>query len=252
MLKKNTLDKFLKHPDFDEIVAKLSISLPPKDVHEWLTAKYSNVNDLKFVISASTLKKFGDEYLDFYELVKQDLSKTSNALKTNSEDDITLALQGNVTYNNILVETAGKQFNIKETISKMCKSVEIRFAQLFDNIQSDPQNFNPKLERLFIEYTEVLGGILDKCYKFTEEPAQTVINNNSISVQIVDSHLNVITDCIKNILAELDLESSMYFMEMYHEKMQALKLPENNVISLDKQLIETKMLSATIDKKLND
>jgi hypothetical protein len=105
---------------------------------------------------------------------------------------------------------------------------------------------------LLIEYAEVLGNILEKYYKFTENPADQVIQHN-MTIQVVDQHISVFHDVIKEVLAQMDLETSMYFMEVFNDKMSKLKAPDKEAPpNIDMQLAEAKLLSETINKKVNN
>jgi hypothetical protein len=59
--------------------------------------------------------------------------------------------------------------DIRRIVKNLCIAVETRLSQVFDEIQEDPRNINTKIDRLLIEYAEVLGNILEKYYKFTEQ-----------------------------------------------------------------------------------
>lgn len=76
-----------------------------------------------------------------------------------------------------------------------------------------------------IEYVDTLGNILEKYHKFTEVPAVATLNHN-ITLQAVDQHIMVFHDIIKDILAQMDIDSSLYFMELFNQKMSKLKMPE--------------------------
>jgi hypothetical protein len=134
----------------------------------------------------------------------------------------------------------------------MCVAVETRLAQVFDTIQEDPRNINTRIDRVLIEYCEVLGGLLEKYYKFTESPADLTVQHN-VTLQVVDQHISVFHDVIREILSQMDLESSMLFMELFTEKMAKLKQPNpEQGPNTDMKLAETKLLNQTINKKLNN
>ena len=123
-------------------------------------------------------------------------------------------------------------------------------AQVFDSIQEDPRNINTRVDRLLIEYAEVLSGILEKYYKFTEAPADTVVQHN-VTLQLVDQHISVFHDVIKDVLSQMDLESSLLFMELFNDKMKKLKPPsEKQLPNTEVRLAEAKLLNETINKKL--
>lgn len=251
MSKKSSYSKIFEHPDKDEILNKLLLQMPLKDVYQWLKSKYSTASEAKFVISEKMLKEFQDDYLNIYQIVQKDLHKTKDALANNSTNDLNLSLQGSA-YKDIMLKTANKQLDVREVIAKLCIAIETRFAQVFDEIQSDPGNINTKIDRLLIDYTEVLGNILEKFYKFTEEPSTQTIQHN-VTLQVVDQHILVLQEATREVLEEIDLSASMLFMEKFNEKISKLKMPEKGVASnIDMQLAETKLLSETINKKINE
>lgn len=251
-MNKNALKKILEHPDRDEVISKLIIGIPPKDIFEWLQAKYTNVSEAKFVIAEKSIATFQKNYLDIYTVIQEDLSKTKTAIATSNEDQLSLTINNLPAYKNILIQTAEKELDIRSIIKNLSFAIESRLAQVFDSIQEDPRNINTRVDRLLIEYAEVLGGILEKYYKFTEAPADQVVQHN-VTLQVVDQHISVFHDVIKEILSQMDLESSLYFMEIFNEKMNKLKAPvEKEIPNTEVRLAEAKLLNETISKKLNE
>jgi hypothetical protein len=251
-MNKNALKKLLDHPDKDELISKLIIGLSCKDIHEWLKSKYTNVSESKFVISEKSIKSFQNNYLDIYNLIQNDISKSKSALKESNEEQLILSVQNNPTYKNKMIELAGKELDIRHIVTNLCVAIESRLAQVFDSIQEDPENINTRVDRLLIDYAEVLGNILEKYYKFTEEPANQTIQHN-VTLQVVDQHISVFHDIIKKILSQMDLEASLYFMELFHEEMSKLKEPTNKELpNTETRLAEAKLLNETISKKINE
>jgi hypothetical protein len=251
-MNKTALKKILDHPDKDEIISKLVIGQPIKDIYDWLKSKYTNVSEIKFVVSEKSLKSFQENYLDIYTLIQEDLIKTKSAIAAGTEQQLELAVKNNTAYKSIMMETANKQLDVNETVARLAVAIETRFAQVFDEIQEDPRNINTKVDRLLIDYAEVFGNLLEKCYKFNEAPADQIIQHN-VTLQVVDQHISVFHDVIKEVLAQVDLETSMYFMEVWNEKMSKLKAPDKEAApNIDMQLADAKLLSETINKKLNE
>lgn len=251
-MNKNALKKILEHPDRDEIISKLIIGITPKDINDWLQAKYTNVSEAKFVIAEKSIKSFQDNYLDIYNVILEDLSKTKTAIANSTEEDLALTINNLPAYKNLLLQTVNEELDIRKIVKGLCFAIESRLSQVFDAIQEDPRNINTRIDRLLIEYTEVLGNILEKYYKFTETPADNVMQHN-VTIQMVDQHISVFYDAIKEILAQLDLESSLVFMELFNEKMNKLKLPtEKEIPTTEVRLAEAKLLNETINKKLNE
>jgi hypothetical protein len=251
-MNKNALKKILEHPDKDEIIAKLVLDYPSKDIHDWLAAKYTNVSEVKFVVAEKSIKVFKENYLDVYSMIREDMLKTKEALATSTEDQLILSVKDNPTYKKMMVGLAGKEVDIRSMVANLIIAIETRLGQVFDEIQEDPRNINSRIDRVLIEYGELLGGLLEKYYKFTESPADLVIQHN-VTLQAVDQHISVFHDVIRDVLSQLDLESSMLFMELFNEKMAKLKPPAPEpAFNTDMKLAEAKILNETINKKLNN
>jgi hypothetical protein len=250
-MNKNGLQKIQNHPDKEEIISKLILDIPPKDIHEWLVAKYQSLHEKKFIIAESSIKTFKNNYLDVYNMIQEDISKTKQAIANSTDDQLELAVKNNPTYKNMMMDLANKEIDIRSMIVKMCVGIETRLGQVFDQIQEDPRNINTRVDRVLIEYGELLGNLLEKYYKFTETPADLTIQHN-VTLQVVDQHISVFHDVIREVLSQMDLESSMLFMEIFNEKMSKLKAPSPEpLLNTDMKLAETKILNETINKKLN-
>jgi len=250
-MNKVALKKILEHPDKEELISKLIIGISPKDIHEWLKYKYTNISESKFVLSEKYIKTFQETYLDIYNIIQEDLRKTKSAMASSKEEDLQLTVQNLPAYKNIMLKSAEEELDIRQVIKRMVVGLETRFSQVFDEIQEDPRNINTKVDRLMIEYAEVLGNLLEKCYKFTEAPAGQVVHHN-VTLQVVDQHISIFHDVIKDVLSQMDLETSLYFMEIFNEKMSKLKMPDKeSVVSPEMRLAEAKLLNETINKRIN-
>jgi len=134
-------------------------------------------------------------------------------------------------------------------IASMACALELRFSQIFDSIMADPRNINTKIDRMLIEYAEVLGGLLERFFKMTES-SQTIGTQNNINIQVMDSHVSAIIETIRETLSEIDLSSSMLFMEKLSERMAKLKAPSlDPLTNTDTKLVEVKLLNETINQK---
>lgn len=251
-MNKTSLKKILEHPDKDEIISKCIIGVSAKDIHEFLAAKYSNISEAKFVVSEKSLQSFQDNYLDVYNLIQEDIAKSKIAVATSTEDQLSLSVQNNTAYKSKMMELASKEIDVRKIIANLCVAIETRLAQVFDEIQSDPRNINTRIDRLLIEYTDTLGNILEKYYKFTEVQPDQIVQHN-VTLQVVDQHISVFHDVIRDVLSQMDLETSLYFMDVFNQKMNKLKFSEKeNNLNTDVKLAEAKLLNETINKKINE
>lgn len=251
-MNKNSLKKILDHPDKDEIIAKLTLDMSPRDITDWLSEKYTSVSEKKFVIAEKSIKTFKDSYLDVYSLIQEDIMKTKQAIASSTEAELELSIKNNPTYRGKMLELASKEIDIRQMAARLCAAIETRMAQVFDEIEENPRDINTKIDRLLIDYAEVFGGILEKYYKFTEAPTEAQFIQNNVTLQFRDQHILVLQEAIREVLSEMDLESSMLFMERISEKMAKLKPTEKEDIpNTDIRLAEVKLLNETINKKLN-
>jgi hypothetical protein len=245
------MKKILDHPDREELISKMILDVPINQIVDALKARYTTSAEKKFVIGATTLKQFKENYLDMYQMLQDDIQNTKLAT-LGTEVELELAVKDNPTYKSKMMSLASQEIDVRKTIAQLATAIEVRFGQIFDSIQEDPRNINTKVDRMLVEYAEVLSGILEKFWKFTEAPNPNIATQNNISIQIIDSQVMVIQEAIKETLSLLDIESSMLFMENLNEKMAKLKapLPESQPTT-DTKLAEVKLLNETINNKLN-
>lgn len=251
MPKKNNLHKILSHVEKEEIINKLLIGLSPKDINEWLNIKYGDI-DKKLVLSENVIKNFQENHLDIYNTIKEDLQKTKTALANGAaEEELNLTLQGSSTYKNKMIELANQEIDIKKMITNALSAIETRASQVFDEIQTDPRNIG-RTDRVLIEWFDVLGSMIEKYYKIVEQGPDQIVQHN-ISIQAVDQHVAVIYEAIKETLAQIDLESSLRFMELFNEKMSRLKPPVKEAPAPpDVRMAEARVINEAIGKRLND
>jgi len=246
-------EKIHEHIDREEIISKLSIDIPPEEVNEWLKGKYALASEKKYVIGVPALKAFKANYLDFYKALKEDFGKTKTAMTVGSSiDDLDLAVKASPAYKDALAKALNQEIDLKKTISGLCIAIEARLGQIYDIIQEeaayDPRNINFKLDRTLIQYVEVFSPLLEKANKIINEAPDQVVQHN-ITVQHIDQHIGVFYEAIRQTLAQMDMESSMVFMELFNEKLNALKDPS---LSPANRSSDIKALNSVISAKLND
>lgn len=250
-MSKILINKVLTHPDYEEIVSKLIMDISPSDINSWLSAKYTNVGEAKLVISEKNLKLFKDTYLDLYNAIKKDLGATKKSLALSPEDELMLSVQNNPTYKNRMIELAGQEIDIKKMLSNMVIGIETRAAQVFDNIQEDPRSVNSRNDKVLIEWFNLLGNTLEKFNKIVLNAPDQIIQHN-VTVQHIDQHVQVLQEAIRATLEDMDIETSLRFMEVFKEKMSKLKPPTEKEQNTEIRMAEAKIINDTINKKLLD
>lgn len=247
-MSKNIALKILEHPDKDEIITKLLSNAPATDIHEWLEAKYVNVGEKKFVLSDKVISTFQKEYLDIYSIIKDDIAK-ARVNKLTPEEELKLQIQGSPQYHRALETYINNDVDVKVIVRRAVAAIETRAAQVFDQIQEDPRN--TKIDRTLIEWFNTLTTVLEKYDTILNgNPDQINIQNN-INIQLVDEHINVVYNVIKEILSKLDYDTSLLFIEMFNDAMKNLKKQqESTAKTVEVSPTEVKILSNAIDAKL--
>lgn len=241
--------KILAHPDKEEIISKFILGIPVNDIHSWLAAKYSSINESKFVIPVKSLKTFKDSYLDIYQMIKNDEAATRTALANNTENDLLLSLQNNSIYKSKMIELASKEIDIKKMLANMIVAMETRVSQIFDSIQEDPRNINTRNDRILKEWFDTLGANLERFNKIVLGAPDQVVQHN-ITVQHIDQHIQIFQEAIRETLAEMDIETSLRFMEIFSNKISKLRPPTEKQEKLEDRLSEVRVLNDTINQKL--
>jgi hypothetical protein len=248
-MNKNNLTKILEHPDKEEIISKLIINISSSDIAEWLKAKYTNPGESRFVLSEKSIKSFQDNYLDLYSHIKEDILKTKQ-MQASPEEQLELSIKNNKAYKEKMIDLASQEIDIKRMITNMIAAIETRAAQVFDTIQDDPRNM--RTDRILIEWFDLLGNVLEKYHKLVNGAPDQIIQHN-VTLQVVDQHINVFYDTIREVLSQMDVETSLYFMEVFNEKMSKLKAPvEKDNPTVDMRLAEAKIINENINNKLNE
>jgi len=250
-MNKNMLQRIIDNPDKNEIISKLSSGISEDDVSAWLSSKYSNVHEKRFVLTERNLKSFKDNFLDTYTVIRDDLLKTKANMTLAPGEQLALSVKKNSAYKDLLTRTANEELDIRQIIKRLAAAIEERLSLTFDRL-TEENNVNIKIDTLFMEQVNTLSGVLEKYYKFTEMPqaqGQT-INNTNITVSLIDEHITFFHDIFREMLTHLDTDKSLYLIELFNEKFSKLKQPSKDIIPAEMRLAEAKMLSETINKKL--
>lgn len=221
----------LEHPDKDEVITKLVCEISEQDIADWLKAKYNNQKQL--IISKKNLQIFKDEYLDIYSTIREDLLATQVNLIT-SNSDVKEEIKGNEAYKKKLEEIAGKELDIKTIVKNLVVKIEFRSEQVFDIIQNDPRN--TKLDRNLVEWLNLLLSTLEKFDLITNGSPDKVNIQNNINIQLVDTHINMMYDIIREILSQLDYETSLLFTELFTRKLTELNQNSAMTAPVEKRL----------------
>jgi hypothetical protein len=236
MASKSIVEKIYNHPDREEIISKLLMDEDPKTIAEWLNAKYCEVEDRNFQLPVRVIADFKKNNLDFYTIMKNDLGIVKH--QQDPQAAITSEIVGSSAYKKSLEKYVNSEININAMISGALAAVQSRTEQVFNELALDPSNF--KFDRVLIEWFTVLKDLIGECHKINN-PVDNIhiANQTNINIAVLDTHINTIYDIIREILSDLDYDTSIKFIEIFNERMTALKASENvNVIPVEHRLAE--------------
>jgi hypothetical protein len=259
-IKENTAIKILNHPNLQEIIAKLASDVSCANISEALKYQYESVSEQQFQLSEKVLQDFKDNYFDFYNIIKQDVVVLkSGAVENHSTgvlsayDELQQQMENNPTYFKILEKYAENEVDIKMTVRRLIASAELRISQMFDLIQEDPRSFKP--DRTLVEWFNTLSNILEKYDTILNGTPDQINIQNNISINMVDTRIQLVYNIIKTILERLDYDTSLQFIELFNSEMSKLESPTTSSSipppPQETRLQEAKILDQTITTKLN-
>jgi hypothetical protein len=232
-MSKNIADKILHHPDFQEILAKLLNSISPKDIAEGLNLRYQEVESKKFQLSERMIKTFKADYLDFYMTMKNDLTALQ-APQTPASQALLDTLNNNIAYKDALTKYANTELDIKQRIAQLCSIIEVRTEQVFNNMQEDVGNM--RNDRILIEWVSALTSALHELREANEVSPDAISIQNNISIQVLDTHMDAVFSIIREILTKLDYDTSLAFVDMWHDAMGNLKEKTVEAVPVEQRL----------------
>ena len=239
------IKNFLDHPDREEIVAKLAMDIPEKEINEFLDARYAALGENRYILSEKFLKTFKEEYLDMYNTIKEDAFNMKNYSGNNQEQAKEL-VNDNTVYQQKLTEFIEKEVDIKVIIKKMVYRIQNRVDEVIDVMNQDTSNL--RNDRVLIDWLELLLKTIEKFNPIVNGTGDQIIQNNNINIQIVNEQVGAIHDVIKEILQRLDYETSLEFMALFQDKMQKIDatFKEEKVQHIDTRLDQAKQLEANL------
>jgi len=237
--------KILSHPDYEEVISKLTTGITPKDISDWLKLKYPTKEQSHLRLSSQMLKSFIDGHLDLYT----DIRKEIIAAKTNQtiEKKVAASLKNNKTYEERVTEIAeeigNKELDIHKYMGELVVIGKARLEQYFDKMQSNPENTKPDYG--LIKWVETLGNLFEKYDKMINERPDQIIQHN-INIQTANQYMAVLQDAIREVLIDELPEKVFIFMEKLSQKVAALDLPDHQLPSQNTRLAQAKLLHSKV------
>ncbi len=224
------------HPDCQEIISKLMSGSTPKAVAQWLKLKYPKPEQAHLRISQKLLKEFSNSPLtDLYQQFKKDRA----ALVTGG--NISAALANNKVYRERIQETVGKEIDIINLLTNLVTAAYQRMEQVFDVIQENPRNF--KGDNYLLRYLAEISAAVERLEKLRLGMGDQ-LTQGDITMEAVEEHTAMLQETVREVLAEIDPDTAMLFMEKLHNKLARLKPPKP--LTQDERLKEAQILEAQI------
>ena len=213
--------KLLTHPEKELVIKKLLDGDSPKDVSKFLKAKYSEESQKHLQLSIVLLQEFADSKLDIYAQLEKDISTVKTAKLKNKE--VPESITNNKFYKDRLNELATQEVDIKKTLENCVRIIETRLEQVFDKTQQNPDN--TKTDYILDKWMNTFMTAMDRYDKMINNRPDQVIQHN-YTVQMIDSHITLFQDAIREVLLELDPAVAFKFTELLSEKLIKLKAPQ--------------------------
>jgi hypothetical protein len=118
-----------------------------------------------------------------------------------------------------VVDGVKKELNYLDKLDNLVTIMEVRSEQLFDLIQSDPEN--TRTDYIFTKYAEILMQVLEKCDKIKNDRPDIRIEH-TYTVQMVEQQSIAFQDAIRRVLERLGPEYGSLFMDLLKEELSKM------------------------------
>lgn len=238
--------KLLDHPEKEKILGKLIGGETPKEVAQYLKLKYHSDDEKHLRLSAAMMDEFVSKYLNHTNF----LTKVIQDDKMGQLDKkIADSLINNKTWRERLAEYADTEIDLKKQIKLSAQMIEARLEQLFDKTQENPGS--TKLDHVITRYFELWTNALEKADKLINERPDKVIQHD-VTITMLEQTSVVFQETIRELLMEMDPSLAARFMEMFHEKMNAVRNNQPMPRALGERVQEINKLTTSVDASLEE
>lgn len=227
-----------EHPDCQEIISKLMTGSTPKAVYQWLKLKYAKPEQSHLRITQKLLKDFSQSPLtDLYGQMQKDRSALV------SHGKISEALANNKTYRERITETVGKEIDILNLIQNLVTAAYQRMEQVFDVIQENPKSF--KGDNYLLRYLTELTTAAERLERLKLGSGDLLVQQN-VTKEALEESTVLLQETVREVLAEIDPDMAMLFIERLNERAQRLKM--SKPMTQEQRYKEANILEARIVK----
>ena len=217
----NDFSQIASHPDREELITKILSGTSPKDLSQLLKLRYPNKDQSHLKLSVKLLKDFAEsEYCNLDNQYIKDIQTVQDGGKLNKQ--LAESLMNNKTYKERLLEVADQELDVKKMLTGLIHVCQERTIQLFDLIQSKPESYKP--DYVLLKYFETLLNMVEKFDRIINKSPDLIIQNN-LSISTINDYTDILQNCVREILNEMDPNLAMEFLDKYYSKLKALNLP---------------------------
>ncbi len=221
------MSKVLRHPDKEDIIARLISGDSVKEVDSWLKSKYPRKKRLH--ISYMTLQKFRSEHLNLRGEVLEDIkNKRSEVDKASVAAEAKMIIENSSAYQDKINEIASNEMDVTRRLLEIESLVNSRIKYYYDLLNNGG---NLREDKIFLEYISALKGIMQDWKKYIEGVADQKIEHN-ISVSVVHDHAEVLKSAVLDVLNEMSPELVGVFIDRVSSRMRGLSLDDSRQIGV--------------------
>ncbi len=208
--------KIIDHPEKTTIISKLVSGESPKVVSKYLKDKYPKPDEGHLRLPATLLQEFHDTYSDHHGYVKKIVSRNA---ENKLDKKIHESLLDTRAWRERVIEGVNKEINYLEKLDAVLTILETRAEQIFDMIQSDPEN--TRTDYVFTKYMELLMLAIEKGDKIRNDRPDVRVEH-TYTVQMVEQQSVAFQEAIRRVLERLGPEYTSIFMELLGEEMKKM------------------------------
>ena len=215
------MSKVLRHPDKEDIIARLISGDSVKEVDNWLKSKYPRKKRLH--ISYMTLQKFRSENLNLRGGVLEDIkNKRSEVDKASAAAEAKMIIESSSAYQEKISEIVSNEMDVTKRLLEMESLINSRIKYYYDLLNNGG---SLREDKIFLEYISALKGIMQDWKKYIEGVADQKIEHN-VSVSVINNHAEILKSAVLDVLNEMNPELVGVFIDRVSSRMREMTLDD--------------------------
>lgn len=208
--------KILRHPDKNKIIKRLTEGQSVEEVFNWLSKKRKD--EPKLQISRATLQGFRRDHLQLEGKVLQDIQKAkTQGVEPKRAKETLRIVESSTAYKDKINAIADTHLDVAKKLIQSASIMEERMEYWYNAVKSGEQSPDGA-DKQMRQWMDRQMNLFQQYKKFVEGMADKTIDYN-ISVTVLNDQIEMIKSVIKEVLMELDAETSVLFMEKFNRKL---------------------------------